>query len=70
MIVVKQEISAAHCLCAQLQGSSCAGMKRSDLEHILRASKGITGETEFIVIGSQLRTGRRVADRSGRLCGS
>jgi len=45
-------------------------MKRSDLEHILRASKGITGETEFIVIGSQLRTGRRVADRSGRLCGS
>ena len=28
-------------------------MKRSDLEHILRASKGATGETEFIVIGSQ-----------------
>jgi hypothetical protein len=28
-------------------------MKRSDLEHILRASKGITGETEFIIIGSQ-----------------
>lgn len=28
-------------------------MKRSDLEHILRASKGVTGETEFIVIGSQ-----------------
>jgi hypothetical protein len=28
-------------------------MKRSDLQHILRASKGITGETEFIVIGSQ-----------------
>src|SRR3954468_16715909 len=28
-------------------------MKRSDLEHILRASKGITGETEFVVIGSQ-----------------
>jgi hypothetical protein len=28
-------------------------MKRCDLEHILRASKGITGETEFIVIGSQ-----------------
>ena len=28
-------------------------MKRSDLEHILRASKGITVETEFIVIGSQ-----------------
>ena len=28
-------------------------MKRSDLEHILRASKGITGETEFIVVGSQ-----------------
>src|SRR5437899_9710839 len=33
--------------------ASCAGMKRSDLEHILRASKGVTGETEFIVIGSQ-----------------
>ena len=28
-------------------------MKRSDLEHILRASKGVTGEMEFIVIGSQ-----------------
>jgi hypothetical protein len=28
-------------------------MKRSDLEHILRASKGVTAETEFIVIGSQ-----------------
>ena len=28
-------------------------MKRSDLEHILRASKGVTGEAEFIVIGSQ-----------------
>ncbi|MGH7970975.1 MAG: KfrB domain-containing protein, partial [Limisphaerales bacterium] len=28
-------------------------MKRADLEHILRASKGVTGETEFIVIGSQ-----------------
>ena len=28
-------------------------MKRSDLEHILRASKAITGETEFVVIGSQ-----------------
>ena len=28
-------------------------MKRADLEHILRASKGVTGETEFVVIGSQ-----------------
>lgn len=28
-------------------------MKRSDLEHILRASKDVTGENEFIVIGSQ-----------------
>ena len=28
-------------------------MKRSDLEHILRASRGVTAETEFIVIGSQ-----------------
>lgn len=28
-------------------------MKRSDLEHVLRASKAVTGETEFIVIGSQ-----------------
>jgi hypothetical protein len=33
-------------------------MKRSDLEHILRASKGVTGETEFIVIGSQSILGR------------
>ena len=28
-------------------------MKRSDLEHILRACKGVTGETEFVIIGSQ-----------------
>lgn len=28
-------------------------MKRADLEHVLRASKGVTGETEFIVVGSQ-----------------
>jgi hypothetical protein len=28
-------------------------MKRADLEHILRASKSLTGEAEFIVIGSQ-----------------
>jgi hypothetical protein len=33
-------------------------MKRSDLEHILRASKGVTGEAEFIVIGSQAIPGR------------
>src|SRR5437016_2684592 len=33
-------------------------MKRSDLEHILRASKGVTGEKEFIVIGSQAILGR------------
>ena len=28
-------------------------MKRFELEHILRASKSITGESEFVVIGSQ-----------------
>src|SRR6266496_5327982 len=33
-------------------------MKRSDLEHILRAAKGVTGESEFIVIGSQSILGR------------
>ncbi len=33
-------------------------MKRSDLEHILRASKSVTGETDFIVIGSQSILGR------------
>jgi hypothetical protein len=33
-------------------------MKRSDLEHILRACKGVTGEIEFIVIGSQAILGR------------
>jgi hypothetical protein len=33
-------------------------MKRADLEHILRASKGTTGESEFIVIGSQCILGR------------
>ena len=32
---------------------SYAAMKRSELEHILRASKSITGESEFVVIGSQ-----------------
>lgn len=33
-------------------------MKRADLEHILRACSGVTGETEFIVIGSQAVLGR------------
>jgi hypothetical protein len=33
-------------------------MKRADLEHILRASKGVTGETEFIVVGSQSILGK------------
>jgi len=33
-------------------------MKRADLEHILRASKGVTGETEFIVVGSQAILGK------------
>jgi len=28
-------------------------MRRADLEHILRACKGVTGETEFVVIDSQ-----------------
>ena len=33
-------------------------MKGSDLEHIIRASKDLTGETGFIVIGSQAILGR------------
>lgn len=33
-------------------------MKRADLEHILRACKGTTDETEFIVVGSQAILGR------------
>jgi hypothetical protein len=33
-------------------------MRRSDLEHILRACKGAAGETEFIVVGSQAILGR------------
>jgi len=33
-------------------------MKRSDLEHILRACKNVTGENEFIVVGSQSVLGR------------
>ena len=33
-------------------------MKRADLEHILRPSKRATGETEFIVIGSQAILGK------------
>ena len=33
-------------------------MNRAELEHILRACKGTTGETEFIVIGSQSILGR------------
>lgn len=33
-------------------------MKRSELEHILRACKGTTGETEFIVVGSQAILGK------------
>jgi hypothetical protein len=33
-------------------------MKRADLEHILRACRSVTGETEFVVIGSQAILGR------------
>lgn len=33
-------------------------MKRADLEHILRACKGATGESEFVVVGSQAILGR------------
>ena len=33
-------------------------MKRSDLEHLLRACRTVTGETEFVVIGSQSILGR------------
>ena len=33
-------------------------MSRAELEHILRACKGTTDETEFIVIGSQAILGR------------
>ena len=33
-------------------------MNRAELEHILRACKGTTGETEFIVVGSQAILGR------------
>ena len=33
-------------------------MKRTDLEHILRASKGTTGEEHFIIIGSQSVLGK------------
>lgn len=28
-------------------------MKKSELEHVIRAAKQITGETEFVVVGSQ-----------------
>lgn len=34
------------------------GMNRAELEHILRACKGTTGVTEFIVIGSQSILGK------------
>ena len=33
-------------------------MRRSDLEHIIRAAAGVTGENEFIVIGSQAILGQ------------
>jgi hypothetical protein len=33
-------------------------MKRVELEHILRASSGITGEKDFIIVGSQSILGR------------
>lgn len=33
-------------------------MKRSELEHLLRASKGATGEQDFIIIGSQSVLGK------------
>ena len=33
-------------------------MNRAELEHILRACKGTTGETEFVIVGSQSILGR------------
>ena len=33
-------------------------MQRSDLEHIIRASAGITGAGEFVIIGSQAVLGQ------------
>jgi hypothetical protein len=42
-------------------------MKRADLEHVLRASKDITGETEFIVLGSQSLLGP-YPDAPAELC--
>jgi len=33
-------------------------MNRQELEHIVRAAAGITGETEFIIIGSQSILGK------------
>jgi hypothetical protein len=33
-------------------------MKRQELEHIVRAAAGITGEKEFIVLGSQSILGK------------
>src|SRR5437763_1098071 len=52
---------AAHsrCSCRRTSGWRFSrNMKRVDLEHILRASKGTTGETEFVIIGSQAILGR------------
>src|SRR5579862_395822 len=62
-----QEKSRAGCVTARPLRLSCrrrsapkfsSAMKRADLEHILRASKALTGEIEFIVIGSQSILGR------------
>lgn len=40
------------------RSSEGAGMKRSDLEHILRASAAITGADQLVVIGSQALLGQ------------
>ena len=41
-------------------------MKRSELEHILRASKSVTGESELVVIGSQSILAEAVVREMGR----
>ena len=35
-----------------------AGMNRKELEHIVRAAAGITGENEFVIVGSQSILGK------------
>ena len=49
----RRQNSPSQCSCRKINvWKFYVGVKRSDLEHILRASKGITGKREVVVMES------------------